>query len=460
MTGPDQPLHARPPGLGYLPPQPHVVVIGGGASGVLMAVHLLSRPDRSFRVTLLEPAPRPGQGLAYATEDPDHLLNTRVQNMSAFPDRPGHFLDWLATRPEGAGATAGCFVSRATYGAYLASLLTPWQGGEDPQRLRIVRQAAARVEDRARGVVVHLADGQSVIGDLAILATGHAQAAPDPALVPCWADPGGIDPEGRVIVVGSGLSMVDRAVTLLKSGHRGEILVVSRRGLLPRDHAPTAPLAITRGDVPLGAPVSVLAGWARHLARRAEARGGSWRDAVDGIRPHVQAIWRSLPPAERARFLRHAAIWWDVHRHRIPPASDAVIRAALASGQLRLQRAAFLGAEAQGGGAVARFRPFARSRVVEVAAARIFDCRGIRRDPEQNASPLIADLLARGRARVDGLRIGLEVDLACRLIGRAGRPSDRIIAIGPVSRAAFWEITAIPDIRDQVQRIAAELAAA
>lgn len=456
MTRPDHPAAARPPGLGRLPPQPHVVVVGGGASGVLMAVQLLSRPDRAFRVTLLEPARLPGPGLAYATADPDHLLNTRVRNMSAFPDRPGHFHDWLAARSE--GATPECFVSRATYGVYLADLLAPWAGEAVPQRLRIVRQQALRLQDSARGVVVHLADGQTVIGDLAVLATGHVHEAPAPGLSGAWDAPGPVDPEGRVVIVGSGLSMVDRVATLLKSGHRGEILVVSRRGLVPRAHAAGTPLPVSRAEVPFGAPVSALAGWARRLARQAEAQGGSWRDAVDGIRPHVQAIWRSLPPVERARFLRHAAAWWEVHRHRVPPAAEAVVHAALASGQLRLQRAEFLEAEETATGALARFRPFARSRVVELAAARVFDCRGIRRDPGRNASPLIADLLAQGRARVDPLRIGLEVDSACRLVDGRGRPVDRLLAVGPVSRAAFWEITAIPDIRDQVQRLAEELA--
>ena len=76
------------------------------------------------------------------------------------------------------------------------------------------------------------------------------------------------------------------------------------------------------------------------------------------------------------------------------------------------------------------------------------------------ASPLVADLLARGRARVDPLRIVLEVDGQCRLVDVAGRPSARIFAIGPVSRAAFWEITAIPDIRHQVAALAGRLAQA
>jgi uncharacterized NAD(P)/FAD-binding protein YdhS len=436
---------------------PHVVIIGGGASGVLMAVHLLKRQDRLFRVTLLEGRHAPGQGLAYSTLDPDHLLNTRAHNMSAFPDDPEHFLRWLQGQQSQAPVTGQCFVSRKVYGRYLADLLMPWLNSPEPQRLRIVREEALTLHESPRGVVVHSSRGHSIIGDMAILATGHVleRADPEGVLLGAWDDPGPIDPEGRVIIIGSGLSMVDRVISLLKAGHKGEILAVSRRGLLPRTHAPTSPLSIGLGDIPLGAPMSVLTDWLRSLAHQAELRGGTWRDAIDGVRPHIKAIWRSLPPVERARFLRHAATLWDVHRHRIPPASGTVIEDAMASGQLRRIRGSFLGATRDPDGqSTLHVRCCGSTERTERKAAVIFDCRGIRRDTVRHASPLIASLLANRAARIDQLNIGLDVDLSCRLIGQEGKASDRLFAIGPVSRAAFWEITAIPDIREQTYRLA------
>jgi len=439
---------------------PHVVIGGGGASGVLQAAHLLSRHDVAFRVTIIEGRHPAGRGVAYSTPDPDHLLNTRAQNMSAYPQEPGHFLNWLRTRPDGQGVSGQCFVSRSTYGTYLSGLLDPWLEGAEPQRVRFVRQTALRLQETAAGVVVHLGDGQSVIGDIAILATGHVLAAPDPQglLLGAWDDPQEFDRAARVVIIGSGLSMVDRVITLLKAGHRGEILCVSRRGQLPRSHRPTTPLMLSRADIPLGAPMSVLIGWARRLARQAEQQGGTWRDAVDGIRPHVKAIWRNLPLAERARFLRHAATWWDIHRHRIPPASEATLQHVLATGQMRVVRGSFLGAERlPGGGAAARILP-SGSGTAKLPVTLIFDCRGIRRDPSRHASPLIADLLRRESARVDPLDIGLDVDGSCRLIAKDGRASGSVFAIGPASRAAFWEITAVPDIREQTSRLATVLA--
>jgi uncharacterized NAD(P)/FAD-binding protein YdhS len=58
-------------------------------------------------------------------------------------------------------------------------------------------------------------------------------------------------------------------------------------------------------------------------------------------------------------------------------------------------------------------------------------------------------LLARGAARPDPLGIGLDVSEDYSLIDRFSRRSNRVRAVGPLTRAAFWECTAIPDIRMQ-----------
>lgn len=439
---------------------PHVLIIGGGASGVLMAAHLLAHPEHEFRVTIVEGRNQVGCGVAYSTQDPDHLLNTRAQNMSAFATQPNHFLDWLRTRRGGADVTGQSFVSRALYGDYLAELLDPYSARDRDRRLRCVRRLCVRLRETAHGVTVLLEDGHSLVGDMAVLATGHVQPMGEPgdAMIGPWETPTPLDPEARVVIVGSGLTMVDSVLSLLGTGHRGEIIALSRRGQLPRSHGPGTPLSLTPEDLPLGAPISRLMAWTRRLARQATSAGGSWRDAIDGLRPHVRNLWRGLSGAEKARFLRHAATWWDVHRHRIPPASAEAIDAALQSGQLALARGAFRGAVRIGTSRRVTYRPSGASADLSLLADRVIDCRGLRRDPEIHASPLVADLLASGQARVDALRISLDVTETCQLIGHNGRVSPRLFAIGPVTRAAFWEITAIPDIREQVAQLSARLA--
>ena len=72
-----------------------VIIVGGGASGVLLACHLL-RDHINDHVTLIEKRPTVGRGTAYSTAQTGHLLNVRAANMSAFADDPQHFCRWLA----------------------------------------------------------------------------------------------------------------------------------------------------------------------------------------------------------------------------------------------------------------------------------------------------------------------------------------------------------------------------
>ena len=103
----------------------HAIIIGGSASGVLLAYQLLRLGRRTFRVTLIEQRPELGRGLAYHTGNPDHLLNVRAANMSALPENPDHFRRWLSARNISPCADRYCFVPRRVYGDYIDSLIRP-----------------------------------------------------------------------------------------------------------------------------------------------------------------------------------------------------------------------------------------------------------------------------------------------------------------------------------------------
>lgn len=435
----------------------HVIIVGGGASGVLMAAHLLGQGHPETRVTIIERGPMLGCGIAYGTTHPDHLLNTRVAQMSALPDRPGHFGDWLSRT--GRRVTDQCFVDRATYGQYLGDLLSPWREGGDASRLRCVQGSCTGLRETETGIVARLDDGTSVLADAAILATGHAVSAdPEPPLRGAWDFSAPANPDATVAIIGTGLSMVDHVASLLAAGHRGGILCISRRGLLPQVHAPTRPLDLGREDIPLGASVSAVMLWLRSKVRAAEEAGGTWRDAVDGIRPHIAAIWRAWDIDERARFLRHAATYWEVHRHRMPPISSERVDTARRQGQLSVLRGRFDSATWRDDGRirlVVTQRGHVRSSAFDVD--HVIDCRGIRRDPVKHAAPVIRDLLDRRAARLDPLRLGLDTTNDAQVKDATGWPSSRVFAIGPAARGALWEITAIPDIREQTFRLAREV---
>jgi uncharacterized NAD(P)/FAD-binding protein YdhS len=52
----------------------------------------------------------------------------------------------------------------------------------------------------------------------------------------------------------------------------------------------------------------------------------------------------------------------------------------------------------------------------------------------------------------------LDVSERCALRSRSGAESRRLFAVGPVTKGAFWEMTAVPDIRQQCEQLAQGLA--
>jgi uncharacterized NAD(P)/FAD-binding protein YdhS len=101
-----------------------------------------------------------------------------------------------------------------------------------------------------------------------------------------------------------------------------------------------------------------------------------------------------------------------------------------------------------------RWRRRGGEAIETVRASRIVNCTGPEHNIVRAGDSLLDALIARGRIRPDPLRMGLDVDRDCRAVDAAGVPSDSLYAIGPVTRATFWESVAVPDIRVQAQAVA------
>jgi uncharacterized NAD(P)/FAD-binding protein YdhS len=327
------------------------------------------------------------------------------------------------------------------------------------------------------GVTLATGDGESYTVDAAILCVGNfppvlpAVAAPEVADGAAYiGDPwelgrlAAIGPNESILVLDTGLTMVDLVLTLDARGHRGPIVAVSRRGKLPNAHAPAAPYADFLGDEPAPGTAVALLRRIRREVRRAADLGQDWRSVLDAIRPHTQRLWRSLPLQERRRFLRHARPYWEIHRHRMAPPVAERIAALRTAGRLRIAAGRLRGLEPDGSGLAATlsFRDEPGPRLVH--ADRLINCAGPETDFGRIRDPLVRSLLSTGVARADPLRLGLEVDDGLGLIDHHGQASRRLYALGPPTRGALWEITAVPDIRSQcgsfARRLLQELAAA
>ena len=429
----------------------HVAIVGAGAWGSFQALHLLG--VGAVRITLIEREREPGRGTAYGTKRPEHLLNVPARRMIVWPDDPDDFARWFSAR----GGSAEGFAERRQFGDYLCEQMTQAGGA-----IEVARGEAVAVETADGGEQVSLADGRTVAADAVVLGMGNLRPAAVRGIHPVKLgdlyieDPwyGGFTNElgddDEVLLIGTGLTAIDAALTLDATGFRGRITALSRRGLAPRANLRREPVANPLRDFPRRT-VELL----RTVRRRAHDIG--WREAVHELRPITHEVWGGLPFEEKRRFIRHLRPWWDVHRHRIAPAVAERIETMQAEGRLGFFAGRILSAEPEDHHAMVAWRPRGAEAAERLKVRRIVSCSGPELDISRAGEPLLDSLLAAGRIRPDPCRLGIDVDTECRVIGADGEASATLSAIGPMTRGAFWESIAVSDIAAQARKVARRL---
>lgn len=437
------------------PPSVDIAIVGGGASGVLLAAQLVRKSN--LRVALIDRNDHPGLGVAYSTRCRGHLLNVRASDMTALVDEPDHFVTWLARDGGALGPTD--FVPRADYGRYLQDLLK--ESLERAQgRLQILTGEVIAVRERPEGVSLDIS-GQDVplFARKAVLATGHRPPSEDSGAYHGnpWREEvvAGLAPDASVLLIGTSLTMIDVLISLMEHGHRGPIVALSRRGLVPHRHPP-APIPTPEADA-----IDLFSGsLSQRTARfRAKLRAGlGWPGLMQLLRPHNNELWHGLDLDQRRRFLRHLRPWWDIHRHRVAPHIGEQIDAALARGQLAIVSGRIeIGRTTDDKVDVSIIRRGSTERE-QRSFDRVVDCRGPRNEVDVRL-PLHAQLVKDGLLRPDPLNQGLDVAEDEALISQAGIPSKHLFVLGPPTRGRYTEIVAIPDIRIQAAEIADQLVA-
>jgi uncharacterized NAD(P)/FAD-binding protein YdhS len=417
-----------------------IAIIGGGVSGTLTAFHLL-RQETPARVILIDQRPDFGLGLAYSTPSLRHLLNVPAGKISALPDQPDHFLNWLRENHNPA-ATEKTFAPRAVFGRYIQSLLASTRG---------VEQEIATVLDVRRqdsSVVLTLDNGCELRADLVVLATGNFDPAPLPGITKAASDSGlyrhnawaaetyeGLHPDAPVALIGTGLTGVDVVLRLRELGHD--------------DYTPLSSTAI-----PLDTPATCVA--YLHALRAAIRAGAEWRAAIDSLRETTNELWLRLPIEEKKRFRRHLQRRWEVVRHRMAPPIADVIEAELRNGTLEIREGHLKAVEASPAGAHITLRTQDGSE--SFYADRVINCTGPSMNYRRVPSALLQNMFHRGLVTSGPLGTGFHCSLDGAVIDEGGHASEIIFNLGPGRLGDLVESIAIPEIRQQAVALASTLA--
>jgi uncharacterized NAD(P)/FAD-binding protein YdhS len=398
--------------------------------------------------------------------------------MSAWPDQPNDFLSWAKFRDP--AVTADDFLPRQWYGEYVRqTLLKAAADAGETIKLSVMFDEVRRIARHpGGGWMLNLARGTSVRATAVVLAIGHR--SPNDPLGSKWtgprtrfiADPwktfamNAVGPDDAVVILGSGLTAVDAVMSLVNRGHRGQITLVSRRGLLPQPHLPghgppvdlnTLVMELTTGDKAVGA--LDLFRKLRHQAEIAEAAGKPWQSVIDGLRPHIALLWSKMPIVERRRFLSHLRSFWEVHRHRMPVPVAQRFSKLLASGEVRILSGRVGSVVADGNQLRVNVRSRSGGSPTELQCGWIVNATGPSPSNSAAANPAIGSLLIQGLLTVDELKLGVRTTAEGNAIASDGHPVDDLFVVGTLRKPDLWESTAVPELRNQAAGAAAKLIA-
>ncbi|RIJ11455.1 pyridine nucleotide-disulfide oxidoreductase [Pseudomonas sp. 91RF] len=458
-----------------------ILIVGGGLSGAMLAVQLLRLPGRR-QILVIEPRAELGRGEAYSAVELGHTLNGNAARMSVDPDNADDLTQWLTAHIAAGGwpesdqqhvPVSELFPPRGLFGVYVQQRLAEAQqvGAQHGSTVEHVRAEVVDVQVFSDSVQLTLSDGQPLQGAFAVLATGMFPAARTPqkessGLNAAALDPWDVsamrqlDPQSTVLIIGSGLTMVDAVVSLEQAGHRGPIEVFSRHGLLPHvRRQPPAWADFLAEDHSIRTPRQLVRELRRHC-REAIEQGIDWQAPLDTVRAHIGRLWSQASDVQRRQFVRHVRPWWESHHHRSPPLSAELVERLHREGRLRIHAASYKGLELVSGGSVGiRIRRRGDSETHVVQGAALINSSGIEYDWRRVDRPLPQQLLARGLVQPGPLALGIAAAVDGAVLDAQEGVSLRLFAMGPPLRGMWWESTAVTDVASQAKALAARLVA-
>lgn len=444
-------------------------IVGAGFTGTALAALLYQSSNTPLEIYLFDKTGEFGAGSAYATPFPFHLLNARARDMSAFEEDATHFVRWLENDSiaknhlDSTIPIAEQFVPRFLYRRYLQHIINDMQAKTNNQiTVKLVSATVIDAHIVNDQVSLKLDNDDILFVNKVILATGNDAPShfPFPVArdVKCIENPWhyeAVKQVGKhesVLIVGTGLSMIDVMLTLQNQQHEAHVFAVSRHGLLPLPHAEAC---VGEKVVHENMPTDIrsLTRYVREKSIAHASRGGDWRSIVNALRPQVSQLWQQTNAAEKQRFMRHVMPYWNIHRHRVHDKLYQMLESLQASGQLTILSGRVISVDQ----AAAIIKPRHKHTTQKIKVDWVINCMGPSLHNKKNQQPLIKSLLKQGLISQDSLQMGLAVSIEGAVKDSSGSASHYFYTLGPAVLGTYWESLAVPEIRQQGLTLAKHL---
>jgi uncharacterized NAD(P)/FAD-binding protein YdhS len=445
-----------------------VVVIGGGFSGTMTAVHLSRMAINPLRIFLINSRNPFAKGIAYSTPFNFHLLNVKAARMSAFPDEPDDFVDWLNKTGEYQTADKDWvkkqFIPRKIYGRYLAEILD--KEIKERNNIQLVNEEVVDIEHNINdSITVFLSNESALYADKVALALGnflptHPFSQSNDFIRSRYYihDPWRIQfnefysASLPVLLVGSGLTMIDIFLNLQQINYNGKIYVLSRNGLLPAPHSIGEKFTFD-DDVLNYSRLNELYPLIKRNLKKAYESGDNLDGALDIIRKNIKHLWQHLTLNDKKQFLRHVSSKWNIVRHRIPKEIYNKVAEAIKKGQIEILKGRLEEAEAGENVAMVKYKT-STGELKVIKAVKVINCMGPMIDYLRIDSLLVKNLIRRQYIQPHELKLGIEAKADGTVLQPGGKPSEFLFVIGNALTGILWESVAVPELRQQAKTIA------
>lgn len=450
-------------------------IIGSGFTGTMTAVQLIESSAKPFELIIINKKDTSNKGIAYNTYSKMHLLNVITSKMSAYPDKPNHFLDWVIQQDEYKDKDkiliSNSFLPRHIYGLYLTSI---WDeavalANSKQIKLTLIDSTVINLEVSEETIELLLENNLKINVDNCIIASGN-QIPRNPKIINMgfynspnyFQNPWKIESVKNtkknfpVLIIGNGLTMVDTVFGLLEQGFKGEIYSISPNGfnILPHRHNGFQYSKLVE-ELNENMTIYDLLKLIKKHIKTVREFGVSAEPVIDSIRPHTQKIWSSLSNKEKEIFMSRLRHLWGVARHRIPLHSHDKIQQLRIDGKLHINSGKIIDLTESDDVISVHYFDKKESKSKTLIVSRIINCTG----PETNLlnldSSFLKNCLLNGILSQDNLKLGIKTDInTFRIINSSGNSHQNLYTIGSNLKGELWESTAVNELRNQAEKLA------
>jgi uncharacterized NAD(P)/FAD-binding protein YdhS len=458
----------------------HFGIIGGGFSGIVLAIQLIEQSQQSIEISIFEEKALFCKGIAYTPYSKKHILNVPAAKMSAFPDRPNHYLDWLMEDPEyktlpkdWVGAS---FTPRYLYGAYLEHLWESYNVLAETKNIKINTyfELVSKIDYKNNVATIQTEKGNEIKVDQCIIATGNMLPS-NPNVADSnilksplyfqnpWQENSvkNINQDLPILIIGNGLTMVDTVIGLLENQFENKIYTISPNGfnILPHRHNGmqyTQFIEEYREDMNLKDLVHLF----RKHIKQVRSLGVSAEPIIDSFRPYTQKVWQRFSDSEKSFFMRKLRHAWGVARHRIPLHIHDKLQKLQIDLKLKMfsGRISGLSLTHTENAFDVKFYNKKTKKEEQITVGRIINCTGPDSNLDFAAPHFLYDLKTQGVITQDFLKLGIEASpISFETINQRGEINTNLYVIGSHLKGKLWESTAVNELRTQAKLLAEKL---